>query len=392
LIAGGVVTAMLGLAGLLVTLLPAGQAEGADVPKDSAPLLGMSTGSPTLLVWTAGGLPAGLAASARELPGVATVAEVRSGVRWLTAWAVAGNPAPSTPPAGFSFPIDVAAIDPEQYRAFLPPPEVGRFANLEGGSALMGKTGASLRGIVEQGALAFGDVLLPVQAVVEDELAGSHEAVVSVETGVRLGIVTPRYMLVGLARDASLRQVEERLRGLVPPEAKMRVRGLDEALVARHGGAVLPQAQLKKIFGEFPGRPGPGGMIRIDQKWVDENTVEASIPLLGVARCHKAIFPQLQGAFAEIVQRGLQGSVYGRDFGGCFSPRFLNRDPNAAISHHSWGVAFDINVSQNLFGDEPVLDPRVVRVLERWGFTWGGHWTVPDGMHFEYLRPPGSQN
>jgi hypothetical protein len=24
----------------------------------------------------------------------------------------------------------------------------------------------------------------------------------------------------------------------------------------------------------------------------------------------------------------------------------------------------------------------------RWGFTWGGHWLVPDGMHFEYLGPP----
>jgi D-alanyl-D-alanine carboxypeptidase len=27
-------------------------------------------------------------------------------------------------------------------------------------------------------------------------------------------------------------------------------------------------------------------------------------------------------------------------------------------------------------------------VFERWGFTWGGRWLVPDGMHFEFLRFP----
>ena len=30
-------------------------------------------------------------------------------------------------------------------------------------------------------------------------------------------------------------------------------------------------------------------------------------------------------------------------------------------------------------------DPRLVRIMERHGFSWGGRWpTVPDGMHFEY--------
>ena len=30
----------------------------------------------------------------------------------------------------------------------------------------------------------------------------------------------------------------------------------------------------------------------------------------------------------------------------------------------------------------------VVAVMERWGFTWGGRWLVPDPSYFEYLRPP----
>ena len=29
-----------------------------------------------------------------------------------------------------------------------------------------------------------------------------------------------------------------------------------------------------------------------------------------------------------------------------------------------------------------------MKILEDWGFTWGGRWLVPDGMHFEFVRFP----
>jgi hypothetical protein len=33
--------------------------------------------------------------------------------------------------------------------------------------------------------------------------------------------------------------------------------------------------------------------------------------------------------------------------------------------------------------------PReIVQIMERNGFTWGGRWLVPDGMHFEWARFP----
>jgi hypothetical protein len=32
----------------------------------------------------------------------------------------------------------------------------------------------------------------------------------------------------------------------------------------------------------------------------------------------------------------------------------------------------------------------MVAVFERWGFIWGGTFILPDGMHFEYRRPPAS--
>ena len=38
----------------------------------------------------------------------------------------------------------------------------------------------------------------------------------------------------------------------------------------------------------------------------------------------------------------------------------------------------------------PPRQPKVlVRVMTRHGFTWGGRWGVPDGMHFEFVDVPG---
>lgn len=122
---------------------------------------------------------------------------------------------------------------------------------------------------------------------------------------------------------------------------------------------------------EFSARIGTRNALEIEPQWVDANVTGASIPLLGNVSYHKGIFPQLEGAFGEIARRGLGGLIRADDFGGCFSPRFLSGDPSAGISHHSLGVAFDINVTENPFGAESRLDSRLVEILESWGFTWG---------------------
>jgi hypothetical protein len=45
-------------------------------------------------------------------------------------------------------------------------------------------------------------------------------------------------------------------------------------------------------------------------------------------------------------------------------------------------------VAGNPTGLASAQDPRLVEVMERWGFTWGGRWLVPDPAHFEWLRSP----
>ena len=66
----------------------------------------------------------------------------------------------------------------------------------------------------------------------------------------------------------------------------------------------------------------------------------------------------------------------------------VTSNPTSGISQHAWGAAIDINAPENPFGATPTQDPHLVKIFERWGFLWGGDFAIPDGMHFEYLKPP----
>jgi len=340
----------------------------------------------TLLAWSPSGLPAGYARAVRALPSVRRAADVYSGFAWLTGWRGATGPG-RKPPAGLAVPVEVAAVDVAEYRAFLPPADRSALAGLEDGGALLGRTGAELRRVGPGGTLTFGTVTLRVRGILEDELIGAHEVLVSRSTGTRLGIVRPRYLLVAPRTSVPRRRVEAGLRAALPPGTRLRVRAPGETPVFRHGDAVLPSLALKEAFGEFAAEP-TGGFLRIEERWEAQNIRTARVPRLGTVRCHRRILPMLRGALRELANRGLAGLIDPGQYGGCYSPRFLNRNPAAGISHHAWGVALDLNVAQNPYGAEPRMDRRVVEVFERWGFTWGGRWLVPDAMHFEFIRFP----
>ena len=74
------------------------------------------------------------------------------------------------------------------------------------------------------------------------------------------------------------------------------------------------------------------------------------------------------------------------NYGGCYSARFINRVPGSRLSHHAWGIALDLNVAENAYSTSPDIDRRLVNRFEEHGFTWGGDWLVPDGMHFEWVK------
>jgi hypothetical protein len=340
----------------------------------------------TLLAWTPGGLPDGFGAKVGALPGVDHVVSVVSGTAWLTRSLSAEGDVVDRPPAGLAIPLEVAAADLSSYGVFLSPADRAVLPALSRGEAVLGATSAKLRGIGVGGTLVFGAFTLRVAGILPDTAIGAHEVFVSRATAASLRLTRDRYLLIDPGPKASRAKLSARIRGLLPPGGLVQIRGPGETPFFRQGDAVLPPVLLKVLFGEFAAAPIAGGYLTIDPAWVATHIVVASVPVLGHVRCNRALIPQLRGALSEIESQGLARLLNPADYAGCYSPRFLNRNPETGISHHAWGVALDTNVSANPYGETPHQDPRIVAIFGRWGFTWGGSWLKPDGMHFEFQR------
>jgi hypothetical protein len=339
-----------------------------------------------ILAWVPGRMPSGFGAIAGRMDAVQHVAVVRSGTTWLSSSRAADGRPVDRAPKGLAIPLETAAVQVPSYRAFLPAAARPLLGALASGEAVLGSTSAKIRHLGAGATLTFGHRTLQVAGVLSDDLMGANEVLVSDATGRKLGITQPRYALLDPTADALARHIVAGLRASI--SGPMRIRLPGETPYLRQGDAVLPPVILKQLFGEFAARPDAGGTLRVDPTWRRRYVESRDVPILGRVTCNRSIFPQLVGALTEIQREGLAHLVDPADYGGCYSPRFVNHNPSVGISHHSWGVAIDINVSQNPFGHSPSQDPRIVRAFADWGFTWGGNWLVPDGMHFEYLNPP----
>ncbi|HEX6446335.1 MAG TPA: M15 family metallopeptidase [Streptosporangiales bacterium] len=152
--------------------------------------------------------------------------------------------------------------------------------------------------------------------------------------------------------------------------------------------AAIPRSFLtgsaaSKAFGTFSYRYSSDGTITPDPAWVHASIRTESVPILGRVTCHRLMFPQLRGALNEVVSRGLAGAIHRSQYGGCYVPRFIERNPDRPISLHTWGIAIDLNVPGNERGTRGRMNRQVVAIFKKWGFAWGGDWSYTDPMHFE---------
>ncbi len=391
--AGGVTgAALVGfVAGTALTLAIQGTAavtiDGPGVA--SPPTFATTPESPdTFLVWTPGGLPRGFGEAVAAMPEIRRAVVVASDNTWLTRSFDESGEVVDDPPRTFAIPLEVAAVGPRAYAPFLPPADRGVTVALEEGQGILGESSAKLRGLGPGAVLQFGEVRIEVAAILPDELVGAHELLVSRDLGRRIGVTHNRYALLVPEDEPTVRRLAKAVRQVLPPGTLVRVRAPGDTPYFRQSDAVLPPVAIKELFGEFAAKPRPGlpGFLTLDPAWVRTHIATRHVALLGSVTCNVALFPQIRGAIHEIVDLGLQDTI--TSYSGCFAPRHINRIRSAGLSHHSWGIALDINVPQNPFGAEPNQDPRMVRVFEDWGFIWGGTFILPDGMHFEYRRPP----
>jgi hypothetical protein len=123
------------------------------------------------------------------------------------------------------------------------------------------------------------------------------------------------------------------------------------------------------------------GRIAPDPAWVRTHITTEAVPILGPVTCNRMIFPQLRDALEEVVQQGLSDKIHPGEYAGCFNPRFIAG--TTTLSNHAFGLALDLNASENQRGTVGEIDRGVVAIFKRWGFTWGGDWHYTDPMHFE---------
>jgi hypothetical protein len=292
-------------------------------------------------------------------------------------------------PDGFGYPMLISAIDPGA-----PVLSSDLLAVLRSGEAVMGELTARLRGAalgdsIELESVDGTVVTLRIGEIVPDTDLRWSELLVGLDSAAALGIERPFGIVIWGAPAA---QLQAALRLALPSDA-IRISGPILGDGSSSDG-VLPVAMVKERFGEFAVQPAEGDAVIIDPEWFDAWIVTVDLPIVGQTRCHRKVVPYIRAVLLQIEHSGLAGLLDPVDFqiaGGCYNPRF-NRgaDPGYSLSRHSWGIAIDFNPSTNAYGAEPALPAPIVDVFRRWGFSWGGGWSVPDGMHFEWSRLPES--
>jgi len=309
-----------------------------------------------------------------------------------------GANAVQLPPQGFAFPMGTTVL-PMDAVAQTMGRDVSQF--LAPDALVMGELSAGLRGAQagDTALLTSGSgatVSFRIAAVLPAARVGGAEFLMSAEAGDRLGIVRlSRVVIWGFpsraAIDASLAA-----NGLVSTSVRIR-RSWDLA----DPDDTIGMAKTKSTLGEFAYRVNANGSVSQDDAWLNASLpggrelLNGSIPIR--ARCHNVIAPALRAALAEIAAEGLGATIdvaNANSFGGCHLARFNRLTPDSSLgflSRHSWGMAFDTNTLGSCQGCAPpdfATRPggcRTVQIFRKHGFSWGGNYLTPDGMHFEWV-------
>ena len=393
-VAAGVVGAVIGA---VIVLAAEGATRALPVapPPDPTPSDELEVGQPAglgpkktvLLAWSPGGIPAGTEEALERLPSVIGATTVRAGLDWIESSRTAEGTQLDRPRDAAAIPFEVAIVEPSEYADYVAPSEREAILALEPGHAVLAQTEAELRGAGAGLRIDMRGGRVVVDDIVSDSTTQGYEALLAGRVPVTWKR-TDRFVLIRVKHRSAQKAVSSLIRSRLEPGRVLRIRAQGETPFLRYGDAVLPQLMVKATFGEFAAVPHPDGSITTDRAWRAKNVISRSVPILGEITCHRGLFPQLERAMQQALDAGLAFTIDPGDFGGCYGPRFIDSNPGGRLSHHSWGIAIDFNVAQNRPGTPPDLDRRFVRIMEANGFTWGGRWLIPDGMHFEWVRFP----
>lgn len=183
--------------------------------------------------------------------------------------------------------------------------------------------------------------------------------------------------------------------GLSLPETKMPIGNLP---AKPDFSPLVSTSDRHRVFGAFKYRGSGGGNIQILGDWAQKNIVKVHLPQIigkeiapkdGNISFHRLGAEQLRAMFDEWEKEGLHKLIL--TWAGSYVPRF-QRGSATALSNHAFGTAFDINAAWNGLGQPPARPGKtgsvceLIEIAHKYGFYWGGHFSRPDGMHFEIAK------
>lgn len=285
--------------------------------------------------------------------------------------------------------LKVGAVQPLEFRSVAPPST--RDADFIWVSMIVGQAvptfaAAQRLGLEGAGDLSLAGTRFPVGALADNGTPNIVDVLIQNGAERQLDLGAPKIAVIGAESGVTIQRLGRDLRAISKDLRLERLEFSDTAPVPSEpsGSAREPIGYISGgVIGQMRFQILKNGFIRPDPSWVAANIVTGSVPILGTVRCHRLMIPRLNAAMEAIQDAGLARLIRPGDYGGCYVPRFIDRDPSKPLSLHAFGLAVDLNVSTNGLGTAGNMDPRIVEIFERLGFTWGGRWGRPDPMHFE---------
>ena len=144
---------------------------------------------------------------------------------------------------------------------------------------------------------------------------------------------------------------------------------LDKELINKYGDPILEKC--------------PSGWCVPNPLWCAEHLLEWSVYLEFSERhtilTHRDTLAVLDDLSLGLLDGGWFKEIYS------WSPRHKMLNPRRELSKHAWGLAIDVNWTENPIGaPSHKLPMEFVNAMKDLGFLWGGDWKpLRDWHHFE---------
>lgn len=342
---------------------------------------------PKLFVaWSPQSLPSNAGRALERVRGVRDATPVVIGLDWIMG-SRAGGHTVDDPPKGAGYPFEVAVVAPAAYSKFVDEQHRDAVRRLGGRKLLLPESEEELRGAGDGMLLRLRSGDSRVMKVVPDVVTQGYEGLMARPVPGRWRH-SARFFLIRADADVSRKAMRRAIENVTHDGVPLAIKSHNETRFLRYAHSIPSQMRFKKNFGEFAAAPATSGPLSMRGNWVGRNIRTDHVPILGNVTCHRKLFDQMRSALRELRRKGLSHLIRTDEYAGCYNARFVGLPTGVRLSRHSWGIAFDINTSNNQFGQRPHQDRRLVKIMRKWGFAWGGVWPLPDGMHFEWKRFP----